>query len=94
MRITDARTGARVVVRTAPIWRPIFGGVELPYKWELTFAHSIDGNNVGRDMTDIYVYASGRVSWPGREVMFFDTAEAAKQFVEVTYALEEASHES
>lgn len=93
MQVVDARTGQPFPVQDgAPQWRP--GAVIFeksgPYKWELFIPHNINGMPLGGTATDIWVYESGTVSWPGREVPRFANAEEAKAFVEATWLLEES----
>lgn len=101
--VYDADTGLRVSKDGPLEWRKAgqHQAASHTWKWEL-FVPTLVPNHVddgltpdpewiqiGGLRTNIEVYESGAVSWPGREVAKFSTKEEAMRFVEVTYALEE-----
>lgn len=74
-------------------WEPRGWQGRAPYKWELYIPHLARGDRgeqyeMGGLSTGIEVYRTGSVSWPGKDIPAFPSHEAAKVFVETTYALE------
>ena len=94
--VTDACTHEVFQIDAAPArWRPMFeSGIDngRPYKWEMFIPHLVKGIEIGGLGTDIWVYATGYVSWPGRDIPKFANAEDAIRYVEATYALEGGEH--
>lgn len=97
LKIYDARTGKPVATQPEKtVWVPNWSANgKNVYKWQLTFRTVLsNGDEIGGTHTDIFVYASGSIDWPGKPAMMFDTPDEAKQFVEATYALEESIDDS
>lgn len=88
--VRDARTNRELpLVDGPPRWRPAFNGGGAPYKWEFVIPQFVLDTEIGSKAADIWVYATGNVSWPGREVMKFDDYVEAMRYVEATYALKD-----
>lgn len=85
--VTNAITHEVIPLVDTPRWQPRSIGAHT-WRWDFAIDQHRNGLHIGCISTDIAVYPSGKMLWPGRPAMQFGSAEEAMRYAEATWVLE------